>query len=242
MESGIYYAEYNSVLSAVEVGVTTDLNGKAVSFKIVDAADHQNIVSEVTSRSLTESLAYLTPLSPENLQRGGRYCVELKASGNVYYKEFKMNQGTPSTNHWEASAVISQNAERNDFYYCAIEAGIRNDELAVSIDGYSADVAFYASEWAREDGAKGTRIQVWIPTRKLSIGRHTVRITRNGNAFSSYAFEVVAADYDKFVLDTYSLSWIDDNTIQVYMKTPNCADTDDFNIKLMGVNDREPAK
>ncbi len=242
LESGIYYAEYNSVLSAVEVGVTTDLNGKAVSFKIVDAADHQNIVSEVTSRSLTESLAYLTPLSPENLQRGGRYCVELKASGNVYYKEFKMNQGTPSTNHWEASAVISQNAERNDFYYCAIEAGIRNDELAVSIDGYSADVAFYASEWAREDGAKGTRIQVWIPTRKLSIGRHTVRITRNGNAFSSYAFEVVAADYDKFVLDTYSLSWIDDNTIQVYMKTPNCADTDDFNIKLMGVNDREPAE
>ncbi|MDE7321998.1 MAG: hypothetical protein K2N73_04590 [Lachnospiraceae bacterium] len=241
LESGIYYAEYNSVLSAIEVGVTTDLNGKAVSFKIVDAADHQNIVSEVTSRSLTESLAYLTPLSPENLQRGGRYCVELTASGNVYYKEFKMNQGTPSTNHWEASAVISQNAERNDFYYCAVEAGINNDELDVAIDGYSADVAFYANEWAREDGAKGTRIQVWIPTRKLSVGQHTVRITRNGNPFSSYTFEVVAADYDKFVLDTYSLSWIDDNTIQVYMKTPNCADTDDFDIKLTGVNDREPA-
>ena len=241
LESGIYYAEYNSVLSAVEVGVTTDLNGKAVSFRIVDTTDAHDLVSEVTSRSLTESLAYLTPLSPEKLQRGGRYCVELKASGNVYYKEFRMNQAAQSTNHWEASAVISQNAERHDFYYCAIEPGISNNELKASIDGYDGDVAFYASEWEREDDAKGTRIQIWIPTRKLSVGKHTVRLTRNGSNFTSYSFEVIAADYDRFVLDTYSLSWIDDETIQVYLKTPNCAETDDFDVKLLGTNDREPA-
>lgn len=71
LESGIYYAEYNSVLEAIEVGVTTDLNGKAVSFKIVDAEDHETVISEVTSRSLTESLAYLIPSSPDSLSMAG---------------------------------------------------------------------------------------------------------------------------------------------------------------------------
>ena len=239
LESGIYYAEYNSVLNAIEVGVTTDLNGKAVSFKIVDAEDHNTMISEVTSRSLTESLAYLIPSSPDRLSNGSTYCVELIASGNTYYKEFVMNQGTQSENHWEASKVISKNAERHDFYYYDTVNGIHNEELKASIDGYSGEVAVYASEWLREDGAKGTRIQIWIPTKKLEIGEHTVRITQNGNAYVSYTFEVIAADYDKFVLDTYALSWIDDNTIQVYIKTPNCSETDDFDIKLTEIDGGE---
>lgn len=238
LESGIYYAEYNSVLKAIEVGVTTDLNGKAVSFKIVDA-EKKNTISEVTSRSLTESLAYLIPSSPDNLSNGNTYCVELIASGNTYYKEFVMNQGTQSKNHWEASKVISNNAERHDFYYYDTVNGIRNEELKASIDGYSGEVAVYASEWLREDGAKGTRIQIWIPTGKLGVGEHTVRITRNGNAYVSYTFEVIAANYDKFVLDTYALFWIDDNTIQVYIKTPNCSETDDFDIKLTEIDGGE---
>ncbi len=33
LESGIYYAEYNGAVGAVEVGVTTDLNGNSVSFR-----------------------------------------------------------------------------------------------------------------------------------------------------------------------------------------------------------------
>ena len=239
LESGIYYAEYNSVLEAIEVGVTTDLNGKAVSFKIVDAEDHETVISEVTSRSLTESLAYLIPSSPDSLSNGGTYCVELIASGNTYYKEFVMNQGTQSENHWEASKVISKNAERHDFYYYDTVNGIRNEELKASIDGYSGEVAVYASEWLREDGAKGTRIQIWIPTRKLAIGEHTVRITQNGSVYVSYTFEVIDADYDKFVLGTYALSWIDDNTIQVYIKTPNCSETDDFDIKLTEIDGGE---
>ncbi len=236
--SGIYYAEYNNVLNAIEAGVTTDLNGKAVSFKIVDAKK-QEIISDVTSRSLTESLVYLIPLSPEKLLDGNTYCVELTASNNQYYKKFVMNRGTQSKPHWEASKVISQNAERHDFYYYDTVSGIKNDELKASIDGYSGEVAVYASEWRREDGAKGTRIQLWIPTRKLAIGEHTVRITQNGNAYVSYSFEVIAADYDKFVLGTYALSWIDDNTIQVYIKTPNCSETDDFDIKLTEIDGGE---
>lgn len=236
--SGIYYAEYNNVLNAIEAGVTTDLNGKAVSFKIVDA-EKQEIISDVTSRSLTESLVYLIPLSPEKLLDGNTYCVELTASNNQYYKEFVMNRGTQSKPHWEASKVISQNAERHDFYYYDTVSGIKNDELKASIDGYSGEVAVYASEWRREDGAKGTRIQLWIPTRKLAIGEHTVRITQNGNAYDSYSFEVIAADYDRFILDTYALSWIDDSTIQAYIKTPNCAETDDFDIKLTEIDGGE---
>lgn len=234
--SGIYYAEYNSVLNAVEVGVTTDLNEKAVRFSIVDDIESPTKEITVTSRSLTESIAYLTP--DESLA-AGRYYVKLVAGGKEYHKEFEMNQAAPSTNHWEAPEVISKNAERHEFYYYAVEAGIDNDGLKALIDGYSGDVAVYADEWLREDGAKGTRIQIWIPTQKLSLGQHTVRITRNGNAFSSHTFEIIASDYDKFVLDSYSLSWIDDKTIQMYIKTPNCAETDDYDIRLTDANDRE---
>ena len=243
LESGIYYAEYNGAVGAVgavEVGVTTDLNGNSVSFKIVDTTEQHNEVSTVTSRALTESLAYLTP--EKELTRGERYCVELTANGKKYYKEFMVSQGAPSTDHWEAAKVISQNTEWHDFYYCTTESGIKSDDIKATISGYSNEVAVYASEWLREDGGKGTRIQIWIPTQKLSTGSHTVTLTKNGSAYTSYTFTVIAAEYDQFVLDTYSLSWIDDNTIQVYIKTPNCTETDDFEIKLTGTNDNNPVE
>ncbi len=238
LESGIYYAEYSNVLNAVEVGVTTDLNGKAVKFSLVnEKGDNPSFESDVTTRSLTESLVYLTP--NKALDRG-RYYVKLKETGgNTYYKEFTVSQATAVKSHWDAPAVISKNAERHDFYYFDTEAGISNDTLKASIDGYSGEVAVYASEWQREDDVKGTRIQLWIPTQKLEFGSHTVRITRDGNAYTSHTFEVIASDYKKFVLDTYALSWIDDKTIQVYIKTPNCAETDDFNVKLTEVDGGE---
>ena len=69
-----------------------------------------------------------------------------------------------------------------------------------------------------------------------------MRLTKNGGAYASYTFNVIAAEYDQFVLDTYSLSWIDDNTIQAYIKTPNCTETDDFEIKLTGINDNNPVE
>lgn len=238
LESGIYYAEYNGAVGAVEVGVTTDLNGNSVSFKIVDT--NYKEVSSVTSKALTESLAYLMP--EKELTRGERYCVELTANGQKYYKEFLMSQGAPSTDHWEAAQVISQNTDWHDFYYCTTESGIKSDDIKATITGYSGEVAVYASEWLREDGGKGTRIQVWIPTQKLSVGSHTVQLTKNGSGYTSHKFTVIAAEHDQFVLDTYSLSWIDDNTIQAYIKTPNCTETDDFEIKLTGINDNNPVE
>lgn len=238
LESGIYYAEYSNVLNAVEVGVTTDLNGKAVKFSIVnEKVDKPSFESEVTTRSLTESLIYLTPTKELNQ---GIYYVKLEETGgNTYYKEFTVSQKAPVTNHWDAPTVISKNAERHDFYFFATEAGISNDTLKASIDGYNGEVAVYASEWHREDDAKGTRIQVWIPTQKLSLGNHTVRIIRDNKAYTSYTFEVIDSDYKKFVLDTCALSWIDDKTIQVYIKTPNCAETDDFDVKLTEIDGGE---
>lgn len=240
LESGIYYAEYSNVLNAVEVGVTTDLNGKAVKFSIVnEKTDNPSFESNVTTRSLTESLIYLTPV--EELKQGVYYVKLEETGGNTYYKEFTINQKVTVTNYWDAPTVISKNAERHDFYYYDTEAGISNDTLKASIDGYNGEVAIYASEWQRADGAKGTRIQIWIPTQKLSFGRHTVRIIRDGNsnAYTPHTFEVIASNYEKFVLDTCALSWIDDNTIQVYIKTPNCAESDDFDIKLTEINGGE---
>mgnify|MGYP006990122371 CR=1 FL=1 len=60
LESGIYYAEYSNVLNAVEVGVTTDLNGKAVKFSIVnEKTDNPSFESNVTTRSSTSFLSEL---------------------------------------------------------------------------------------------------------------------------------------------------------------------------------------
>lgn len=233
LESGIFYAEYNSVLNSVEVGVTTDLDGKAVKFEVLN--NKQESVP-FTLRTVTGGLANL---AFNDLLGEGIYSVKLTAGGTEYKtKEFYVGQAT-SMAGWDAPSVISKNAERHDFYYYDTEAGISNDTLKASIDGYNGEVAIYASEWRREDDAKGTRMQIWIPTQKLSLGSHIVRIIRDGNAYSSHTFEVIAADYNKFVLDTYTLSWIDDNTIQVYIKTPNCSETDDFDIKLTEIDGGE---
>ena len=205
-----------------------------MSFKVL--GENQSSIP-FTLKSVSESLAYLEFEKP--LVKG-TYQVKLTVGGNNYEKEFSVSQGAEEVNRWEAPAVISKNAERHDFYYYT-ENIISNDKLVAKIPGYSGEIAVYASEWIRENGAKGTCIQVWIPTRKLAIGNHSVQITGDGNLAVSRDFEVIDSDYDKFVLDTYSLSWIDDNTIQVYIKTPNCGENDEYDIKLTGENDREAA-
>lgn len=240
LKSGIFYAEYNSVLNSVEVGHTADLNGKAIKFEVLDK-DYKPVVG-FTQNTATEGLANLVfkePLSE------GRYFVQLTVGGTTYEekKEFCVGQTTNMECWWDAPTVISRNAERHDFYYYDTTAGISNDTLKASIDGYNGEVAVYASEWYREDGAKGTRIQVWIPTRKLALREdyYTVSIinTKDNTEIASHKFKVIASDYGKFVLDTYTLSWIDDNTIQAYIKTPNCSETDDFDIKLTEIDGGE---
>lgn len=236
VQTGIYYAEYNPALKAIEVGVTVDLNGQTTKFSIVDATDASSEI-RVTSQTLTESLLYLTPVS--NLA-AGTYYVRLEVSGTKYHKEFNMEQSTSNVNYWDAPTVISKNAERHYFYYYSAESGISSTDLSATISNYGGDVAVSASEWLREDGGSGTCIKVVIPTQKLDAGGHTVTIKKSDSSeIVSYSFEIVDALNDKFVLDTYSLSWKDDNTIQVYIKTPNCAVEDDFNIKLTETSGKE---
>lgn len=236
--SGIFYAEYNNALNSIEVGVTTDLNGKAVSFEVVD--EQGNKFNNFTRKTVTgglENLVFEKPLSQ------GTYSVKLTVGEKTYEKKFKVNQ-TTSKGGWDAPTVISKNAERHDFYYYDTTAGISNDILKASIDGYDGEVAVYASEWQRTDGAKGTRIQIWIPTQKLAPREdyYTVRIINtkdNTEIAPPHKFKVIASNYEKFILDTYALSWIDDSTIQAYIKTPNCAETDDFDIKLTEIDGGE---
>jgi len=234
--SGIFYAEYNNALNSIEVGVTTDLNGKAVSFEVLDKQGNKFDFTRKTVTGGLENLVLKKPLSE------GTYSVKLTVGENTYDKTFQVSQ-TTSIGGWDAPTIISRNAERHDFYYYDTTAGISNDTLKASIDGYNGEVAVYASEWYREDGAKGTRIQVWIPTRKLALREdyYTVSIinTKDNTEIASHKFKVIASDYGKFVLDTYTLSWIDDNTIQAYIKTPNCSETDDFDIKLTEIDGGE---
>ncbi|MBQ2257871.1 MAG: hypothetical protein II247_04240 [Lachnospiraceae bacterium] len=238
VQSGIYYAEYNPALKAIEVGVTVDLNGQPTKFSIVDAVDASTEIS-VTSQTHTESLLYLTPAS--GLAAGIHY-VRLEVNGTKYHKEFTMEQSASAVDNWDAPKVISKNAERHYFYYYTADSGIKSDDLSAIISGYAGDVAVSASEWLREDGGSGTCIKVVIPIQKLDAGGHTVTITKtNAGSIATHTFTILAASNDKFVLEKYSLSWKDDNTIQVYLKTPNCAEKDDFDIKLTETSGKEVA-
>ncbi len=103
-------------------------------------------------------------------------------------------------------------------------------------------MAVYASEWLREDGGKGNAYSGMDSHTEIVSGESYSAAHKNGSGYTSHKFTVIAAEHDQFVLDTYSLSWIDDNTIQAYIKTPNCTETDDFEIKLTGINDNNPVE
>lgn len=241
MESGIYYAEYNPVLKAVEVGVTIDLNGKRMQFSIVSSEDAENS-NPTTSSSLTESLIYLTP---QNALTAGKQYVKLVVDGKTYYREFIVDAKVLNTSNWDAPKVISQNAERHYFYYYYEEAGITSSDLSATItgNGASREAVVSAEEWLREDTGLGTRIKIVIPTQKLDVGSYNVEIfkkTAEGkSSIVSYDFEIVAAQNNQFILDEYSISWVDDDTMQVYIKTPNCSEDDMFDIKLTETSGRE---
>lgn len=238
VQTGIYYAEYNPVLKAIEAGITVDLNGQVAKFSIVDSTDATSGI-EVISQTLTESLLYLTPVS--DLEAGTHY-VRLEVNGNQYHKEFVWEESTSETDYWDAPEVISKNAERHYFYYYTAEPEISSTDLSATIsgNGISKDAVVSTSEWLRENGGSGTCISVVIPTQKLDAGQYTVKITKTGvSEIASRSFKIVDASNDKFVLDEYSLSWKDDDTIQAYIKTPNCAEDDDFSIKLTDTSGKE---
>ncbi len=248
VKTGIYYAAYNPVLKAVEVGVAVDLNGKRTQFSIVRKTGGQDEVYSTTSNSLTESLIYLTP---QGSLEPGEHFVRLVVDGDTAHPysstEFNIDEKVLSTNRWDAPKVISQNAERHYFYYYCEEAGITSSDLSAKItaeqDGASRDAVVSATEWLREDAGRGTNIKVVIPTQKLKIGKYKVEIFKHKEGTTQqiafYDFELVEAKNRKFVLDEYSISWINDDTMQVYIKTPNCSEEDDFDIKLTRTDGRE---
>lgn len=241
VQSGIYYAEYNPVLKAVEVGVTIDLNGKRTQFSIVSSED-VDTGNPTTSSSLTESLIYLTP---QNALTAGKQYVRLVVDGKKYHREFTVDAKDLDTSNWDAPKMISQNAERHYFYYYYEEAGITGNDLSATItgNGVSREAVVSAEEWLREDTGMGTRIKLVIPTQKLDIGSYRVEIfkkTAEGKSSIAYHdFKIVAEDNNQFILDEYSISWVDDDTMQVYIKTPNCSKDDMFNIKLTTTSGRE---
>ncbi|MDE7266470.1 MAG: hypothetical protein K2N89_03285, partial [Lachnospiraceae bacterium] len=241
VQSGIYYAEYNPVLKAVEVGVTIDLNGKRTQFSIVSSED-VDTGNPTTSSSLTESLIYLTP---QNALTAGKQYVRLVVDGKKYHREFTVDAKDLDTSNWDAPKVISQNAERHYFYYYYEEAGITGSDLSATItgDGVSREAVVSAEEWLREDTGMGTRIKLVIPTQKLDIGNYRVEIfkkTAEGkSSIDHHDFKIVAENNKQFILDEYSISWVDDDTMQVYIKTPNCSMDDMFNIKLTTTSGRE---
>lgn len=235
VQTGIYYAEYNPVLKAVEAGVAVDLTGKRTQFSIVTSMD-QTDGNPTTVNSLTESLIYLTP---QNQLTAGTQYVKLVVDGKSYFREFSVDAKVLDTDRWDAPKVISQNAERHYFYYYCEEAGITSSDLSAKItgeNGTSRDAVVSAAEWLREDAGRGTNIKVVIPTQKLEIGKYTVEIFKTKEdtvtSIASYSFEIVASKNNKFILDEYSISWINDDAMQVYIKTPNCSEEDDFEIKL----------
>jgi len=243
VQTGIYYAAYNPVIKAVEAGVAEDLNGKKIQFSIVKNKTDSN-GNPATTNSLTESLIYLTPQNP--LESGKQY-VKLVVDGKEYFKEFNVDEKVLNTSSWDAPKVISKNAERHYFYYYYQEAGITSSDLTAEITnentGEKRNAVISAAEWLREDAGRGTSIKVVIPTQKLDIGKYKVEIFKNKEGVKTsidfYNFEIIAADSNKFVLDEYSISWVDDDTMQVYIKTPNCSKEDEFDIKLTETGGRE---
>lgn len=241
VQTGIYYAAYNPVLKAIEAGVAVDLNGKRTQFSIVENENSQT-GNPVTVNSLTESLVYLTP---QNALTAGTQYVKLVVDGKSYFKKFDVDAEVLDTNRWDAPKVISQNAERHYFYYYYEEAGITSSDLSAKLtseNGTSREIVVSATEWLREDAGRGTSIKVVIPTQKLELGKYKVEIFKNEEAgkteIASYEFELVAGKSNKFILDEYSISWINDDAMQVYIKTPNCSEEDDFDIKLTETSGR----
>ena len=247
VKSGIYYAAYNPVIKAIEAGVADDLTGKRIQFSIVKSSDDAN-VNPATTSSLTDSLIYLTPKNPLT---AGMHYVKLVVDGdteNPYTSmEFNVDEKALNISRWDAPKVISKNAERHYFYYYYEEAGITSSDLSAKItdeNGVTRDASSVsASEWLREDAGKGTCIKVVIPTQKLDIGKYKVEIFKTiegvTSSIDSYDFELVASKNNKFVLDEYSISWINDDAMQVYIRTPNCSEEDDFDIKLTETSGKE---
>ncbi len=241
VQTGIYYAAYNPVLKAIEAGVAVDLNGKRTQFSIVNDENSQT-GNPVTVNSLTESLVYLTP---QNALTAGTQYVKLVVDGKAYFKKFDVDAEALDTNRWDAPKVISQNAERHYFYYYYEEAGLTSSDLSAKLtseNGTSREIVISATEWLREDAGRGTSIKVVIPTQKLDLGKYKIEIFKNveegKTEIASYEFELVAAKGNKFILDEYSISWINDDAMQVYIKTPNCSQEDDFEIKLTETSGR----
>ena len=240
IDSGAFYVRWNEVNGKVEVAVTQDVNVTKIQVELKQrqGSNSSKIASgETTSVNANyasvvlkdESGNVITSLLP------GQYEIRVSLNdGSVSKTEYFSVYASSTVNAWSGSSKFIEGTKGNSFYYYT----------ALEYEKYKNDKYEFVLLNAAGDEIKKVSAKVgssdWVlfmyPSddvfSSLKCGSYQLAAMHNQELLSKYAFEVIKEE--KFLLSSQSAQWIaeEENTVQVYLGTPNVTSTDKLNVEM----------
>ncbi len=252
METGIYYLEYNKITGKIEVAFTTDTgsNGKTVSVAV--RSDYEGEVIAQGSAVVSDGIGYFEieyndgtafPAAP------GYYYMDFMVNSQIYSDESiyidENTFGTYSTNYWSGDSAIYEGTDSPVmWYYSDMEYNQENAEVSsytaqITGETLASPIVITSFENKVKTDKVHDMVAIGMEFDESSLKAGTYKITLFRGAKEVSARELIVKNTEKFILGYASASWDNESEIEVYLSTPNTANTDNYTVTL---TDREGNK
>ncbi len=249
MASGLYYYAYNEAAQKLEAGVTSDWQGRELTWKLTryqsweDASDENNPIEEFELQ--TDSQGMITYLTPFRNGAGcalsaGYYRLDVGDGSRSSYGTFSVAGGSSSVNYWSGASPVSAGTKEQWYYYYSDIPYDKaaSEKFTASLTGEGLEqpqkVKTEISAYRPSETGELTKISMQPDLSALPVGSYIITAFYDGQTLSSYNVQVVAAD--KFILTgAPSVHWISEDSFEVYVSTINTSEQDEYVVKLTDI-------
>lgn len=239
VNEGIFYIAYNPITGKVEAGLSSSLGKGEVAAELREGWDESyETIATATAQLNDDGLVFFEMKNPDGTlwkpNSSRSYYLYCTYNGKTYSSSFWYSISSVSVDYWNAPKQVIQGTGTDTWFYyyegatydkaTKYESTITGGTLSAPIKPETVNA--YNSDY---NATARTTIGLKYNLSKLAIGTYTINLTKNGQELSKCEFAVVAND--KFILNSFSAYWNDDNTIELYVQSPNYK-KDDNNYKV----------
>ena len=264
IEDILYFGDYNYQSNMLEVGITSQVDLSDCTYSIVRTDlpwdfSTEHIREEYTARleKVEDTIYNVIPRWEEKdcTLYGGYYQFSILRSEDssalrsfTFYVPGRVVERVrriTDNGYWDATDynLVQQGIGNiTRFYFSEIEYVEGNtDDFSAQITGGSLTNPLDAqSLWTYNHSSDTykTAIGMDFDPSSLGIGHYTIELYYRNSLLSTYELQVIEKDI--FVLYDYVyVSWNSEDTFYVSFYTPNCGESDDYDITLTDINGNE---
>jgi hypothetical protein len=242
LSTGVFWLAYNQGTSQFEAGISAILGrDETVEAELwSDYKDNNNAKKLATSSSKLNSdgIAYFTFVNDDGTKwvptESKSYYVYCTYKGITDYKSTWVNRvysssgnsGYIATDYWDITDIFEGTSNACFWYYEGAKYNSKDAYISTITKADGNEVLATAKVGKSDSSLQSTQrvtITQQYDLSKLEAGTYSVNLKKNGELLSSHTLTILP---NKFILTYISASWSDNNTIEIYLESPNYSEGD----------------